>query len=168
MIEKKPLATAELEWEEMVGLFPSGLAAGEQPPALPKTYRPDDSEEFMNPLMREYFRKKLITWRQELLEGNANLLQELQEESEKKSDMLERASHEQIRNVDLRARDRQRKLILKINDALIRIANHNYGYCEDTNRPIDLKRLEARPIATLSIEAQKSYEQEERNYNDDI
>ncbi|MDI9313293.1 MAG: RNA polymerase-binding protein DksA [Hydrotalea sp.] len=164
----KNLATAELDWEQIFGLFPSGMASGESAPVLPTGYAPSNDEEFMSPLMREYFRKKLIDWRQELLKSNAEVIEELQQDSDKKPDPLERASVEQIRSVDLHARNRQRKLIVKINDALIRIANKKYGYCEDTGRPIDLKRLEARPIATLSLEAQQNYENEERNYNDDL
>ncbi len=167
-MNEKTLATAELDWEQMVGLFPSGLASGEPVLMLPANYMPSDDEEFMNPFMREYFRKKLITWRQELLKNNADIIEDLQQDSDKKPDILERASFEQMRSVDLHARNRQRKLIVKINDALIRIANKKYGFCEDTGRPIDLKRLDARPIATLSIEAQKNYENEERNYNDDL
>ncbi|MGI9461535.1 MAG: RNA polymerase-binding protein DksA [Alphaproteobacteria bacterium] len=122
----------------------------------------------MNPIMREYFRKKLLAWRQELLESNADIVEELQQDNDKTPDPLERASSEQIRSVDLHARNRQRKLILKINDALIKIANKKYGFCEVNGYPIDLKRLEARPIATLSLEAQQDHENEERNYNDDF
>lgn len=167
MIEKKNLSTVQLEWEQIVGVFPSGLAVDETPVTLPDGYNPNNNEEFMNSQMREYFRKKLIAWRNEILDGDADILKELQEDNEKTPDPLERASHEQLLSVDLRTKDRQRKLMIKINEALIKIANKTYGYCEVTGQPIDLKRLEARPIATLSREAQESYELEEKSYSDD-
>jgi len=130
-------------------------------------YRPSDSEPFMNERQREYFRGKLLAWREEILKEARDTLQHLQDESQNHPDLADRASSETDRAIELRARDRQRKLIAKIDAALQRIDDGTYGYCEETGEPISLKRLDARPIATLSIEAQERHERRERVYRDD-
>ncbi len=130
-------------------------------------YHPTDSEPFMNDRQREYFRQKLLIWREEILREAKETLQHLQDDSHNHSDFADRASSETDRAIELRARDRQRKLIAKINAALQRIEDGTYGYCEETGEPISLKRLDARPIATLSIEAQERHERRERVYRDD-
>jgi DnaK suppressor protein len=132
-----------------------------------KCYRPSDKEPFMNERQREYFRLKLLNWREDILKEAKETLQHLQEESQNHPDLADRASSETDRAIELRARDRQRKLIAKIDAALQRIEDGTYGYCEETGEPIKLKRLEARPIATLSIEAQERHERRERAYRDD-
>ena len=134
---------------------------------LPPDYRPSEREEFMNPLQREYFRRKLLGWRSELLQESTETLSHLQEESLAEPDLADRASLETDRALELRTRDRERKLISKIDDALRRIEDGTYGYCEETNEPIGIKRLEARPIATLSVEAQERHERLERTRRDD-
>jgi DnaK suppressor protein len=126
-------------------------------PSLPPDYRPSDVEEFMNPLQREYFRQKLLRWRIELLEETSETLLHLKEESLSEPDITDRASLETERSLELRTRDRERKLIAKIDAALGRIDDGTYGYCEETDEPISLRRLEARPIATLSLEAQERH-----------
>ena len=136
-------------------------------PLLPPEYRPTNAEPFMNPMMREYFRQKLLRWKQELLDESNETLQNLQTESLQESDIGDRASIETEVSTELRARDRERKLIAKIDAALQRIEDGTYGYCEETGEPIGLKRLEARPIATLSVEAQERHERRERVYRDD-
>jgi DnaK suppressor protein len=136
-------------------------------PLLPPDYRPRASEPFMNELQREYFRQKLLRWKDEILRESSETLQHLQEESLQEPDIADRASLETDRALELRTRDRQRKLIAKIDAALQRIEDGTYGYCEETNEPISLKRLEARPIATLSIEAQERHERLERTYRDE-
>lgn len=136
-------------------------------PLLPPDYRPKASETFMNELQREYFRQKLLAWKEDILEESTETLQHLQEESLQEADIADRASLETDRALELRTRDRQRKLIAKIDAALQRIDDGTYGYCEETNEPIGLKRLEARPIATLSIEAQERHERLERTYRDE-
>jgi DnaK suppressor protein len=130
-------------------------------------YRPTDKEPFMNERQREYFRDKLLTWRDDILREAKETLQHLQDESQNHPDLADRASSETDRNIELRARDRQRKLIAKIDAALARIDDGTYGYCEETGEPIALKRLEARPIATLSIEAQERHERRERVYREE-
>ncbi|MCB1547647.1 MAG: RNA polymerase-binding protein DksA [Hyphomicrobiaceae bacterium] len=130
-------------------------------------YRPSESEEFMNERQREYFRQKLLAWKEEILREARETLQHLQDESQNHSDLADRASSETDRAIELRARDRQRKLIAKIDSALDRIEDGTYGYCEETGEPISLKRLDARPIATLSIEAQERHERRERVYRDE-
>jgi DnaK suppressor protein len=136
-------------------------------PLLPPDYRPSEKEPFMNPMQLEYFRQKLLGWRAELLQESTETLQHLQEESLAEPDMADRASLETDRSLELRTRDRERKLIAKIDDALRRIEDGSYGFCEETNEPISLRRLEARPIATLSIEAQERHERMERTHRDD-
>jgi RNA polymerase-binding transcription factor len=130
-------------------------------------YRPSDTEPFMNDRQREYFREKLLRWKEEILREARETLQHLQEESQNHPDLADRASSETDRAIELRARDRQRKLIAKIDAALQRIEDGTYGFCEETGEPISLKRLDARPIATLSIEAQERHERRERVYRDD-
>jgi DnaK suppressor protein len=132
-----------------------------------KSYRPSDKEPFMNERQREYFRQKLLDWREEILKEAKETLQHLQDENQNHPDLADRASSETDRAIELRARDRQRKLIAKIDEALQRIDDGTYGYCEETGEPISLKRLEARPIATLSVEAQERHERRERIYRDD-
>ncbi|MEX1108651.1 MAG: RNA polymerase-binding protein DksA [Dongiaceae bacterium] len=136
-------------------------------PLLPPDYRPQDDEPFMNPMQREYFRQKLLAWREELVRESSETLQHLQEESLAEPDITDRASLETDRSLELRTRDRERKLISKIDAALERIEDGSYGFCEETSEPISLKRLEARPIATLSLEAQERHERLERTRRDD-
>ncbi|WP_457091682.1 RNA polymerase-binding protein DksA [Microvirga sp. P5_D2] len=130
-------------------------------------YRPTEDEPFMNERQREYFRRKLIRWKSDILKEAQETLATLQSENENHPDLADRASSETDRAIELRARDRQRKLIAKIDAALSRIDDGSYGYCEETGDPISLKRLEARPIATLSLEAQERHERNERVYRDD-
>ncbi len=132
-----------------------------------KGYRPSDKEPFMNKRQREYFRQKLLTWKEEILKEAKETLAHLQAESENHPDLADRASSETDRAIELRARDRQRKLVAKIDSALARLEDGTYGYCEETGEPIALKRLEARPIATLSVEAQERHERRERIYRDE-
>jgi DnaK suppressor protein len=134
---------------------------------LPADYRPSEDEEFMGPLQVEYFRQKLLRWRAELLADSAETLRSLQEESLLKPDLTDRASLETERAIELRTRDRERKLISKIDAALSRLDSGTYGYCEETDEPIGIRRLEARPIATLSIEAQERHERMERTHRAD-
>ncbi len=134
---------------------------------LPPDYRPSDDEEFMNPLQKEYFRRRLLTWRAELLRESSETLESMQEESLAQPDLTDRASMETDRAIELRTRDRERKLIAKIDAALDRITDDSYGYCEETGEPISLRRLEARPIATLSLEAQEKHERMERLHRED-
>ncbi len=137
------------------------------PVVADKTYRPSDKEPFMGDRQREYFRLRLLTWRDEILKEAKETLAHLQAENENHPDLADRASSETDRAIELRARDRQRKLIAKIEAALTRLDDGTYGYCEETGEPISLKRLEARPIATLSVEAQERHERRERIYRDE-
>jgi DnaK suppressor protein len=134
---------------------------------LEADYKPSDDEPFMNDRQREYFRGKLLAWKDEILREARETLLTLQKESENHPDIADRASSETDRAIELRARDRQRKLIAKIDAAIARIYDATYGYCEETGEPISLKRLEARPIATLSLEAQERHERNERVFRDD-
>jgi len=134
---------------------------------LDADYKPSDDEPFMNDRQREYFRGKLLAWKDEILREAKETLATLQSESENHPDIADRASSETDRAIELRARDRQRKLIAKIDAAISRIDDGSYGYCEETGEPISLKRLEARPIATLSLEAQERHERNERVFRDD-
>jgi DnaK suppressor protein len=136
-------------------------------PSLPPGYRPSEDEEFMSPLQIEYFREKLLRWRESLLSDATDALQHLKEESLLKPDLTDRAALEVERTIELRTRARERKLISKIDAALLRIEHGTYGYCEETDEPIGIRRLEARPIATLSIEAQERHERLERTHRDD-
>ena len=133
---------------------------------LPPDYRPTEKEKFMNPVMLEYFRQKLIRWRAELLNESNETIKEMQEDNLQKPDIADRASAETDHALELRTRDRERKLISKINAALEKIEEGNYGYCEETGEPISIARLEARPIATLSLEAQERHERKERTQRD--
>src|SRR5690348_83590 len=132
-----------------------------------REYRPCEDEPFMNERQREYFRQKLLRWKDEILREARETLPHLQNENENHPDLADRASSETDRSIELRARDRQRKLIAKIDAALARIDDGSYGYCEETGEPIAIKRLEARPIATLSIEAQERHERRERVYREE-
>jgi DnaK suppressor protein len=136
-------------------------------PSLPPDYHPSDDEEFMNPLQVEYFRQKLLRWRAQLVADSPDTLAHLKEESLLKPDLTDRASLETERAIELRTRARERNLISKIDAALHRIDDGTYGYCEETEEPIGLRRLEARPIATLSIEAQERHERLERTHRED-
>jgi DnaK suppressor protein len=135
--------------------------------ALVENYRPTEDEPFMNERQKEYFRQKLLRWRDDILREAKETLLHLQEENVNHPDLADRASSETDRAIELRARDRQRKLIAKIDSALARIEDGSYGYCVETGEPISLKRLDARPIATLSIEAQERHERRERVYRDE-
>ena len=132
---------------------------------LPKNYRPTQKEKFMNAKMREYFRQKLLNWKKELLKESSQTLNNLQNENEAKPDITDRASEEIDRSFELRTRDRERKLINKIDAAIQRIEDGSYGYCDETGDPISIKRLEARPVATLSLEAQEMHEKAEKRIN---
>ena len=132
---------------------------------IAKNYKPTQKEKFMNAKMKEYFRLKLINWKNELLKESSQTLNNLQLENEAKSDITDRASEEIDRSFELRTRDRERKLINKIDAALQRIEDGSYGYCDETGDPISIKRLEARPVATLSLEAQEMHEKAEKRIN---
>jgi DnaK suppressor protein len=130
-------------------------------------YKPSDDEPFMNDRQKEYFKQKLIAWRDSIIAESKETLAALQNESENHPDIADRASSETDRAIELRARDRQRKVIGKIEAALARIEDGSYGYCSETGEPIALRRLDARPIATLSVEAQERHERRERIYRDE-
>ena len=134
---------------------------------IPRSYRPKEGEKFMNPVMIEYFRRKLQGWKEELLRDSNETIQDLQTETLHEADIADRASAETDRSLMLRTRDRERKLISKIDSALNRLDEGSFGYCEETMEPISLQRLEARPIATLSIEAQERHERMERTHRGD-
>ncbi|WP_300532131.1 RNA polymerase-binding protein DksA [Maricaulis sp.] len=134
---------------------------------LPKGYMPSDDEPFMNDRHKEYFRRKLTAWKEEILRESKSTISNLQEDMGALPDLADRASTETDRSLELRARDRQRKLISKIESALRRIEEDDYGYCEETGEPIALARLDARPVATLSLEAQERHERKERVHRDD-
>ncbi len=134
---------------------------------LPEDYRPAEGEPFMNDLQLEYFRRKLLIWKQELLDQSAETIDNLQDSGRNVPDIADRASEETDRALELRTRDRQRKLVSKIDAALRRIENGEYGYCEMTGEPISLKRLDARPIATMTLEAQEKHERREKVHRDD-
>ena len=134
---------------------------------LPADYRPLESEPFMNEKQREYFRRKLNSWKEEILKESRETIQNLQAETVPHADLADRASTEAERQLELRTRDRQRKLIAKIDSAIRRLYEGEYGYCEVTGEPISLGRLEARPIATMTLEAQERHERIERVSRDD-
>ncbi len=134
---------------------------------LPDDYRPAEDEPFMNERQLEYFRRKLMNWREELLDGSRDTIEGLQEQTRNIPDVSDRASEETDRALELRTRDRQRKLVSKIDSALRRIEEGEYGYCEVTGEPISLKRLDARPIAKMSLEAQEQHERREKVHRDD-
>ncbi len=136
---------------------------------LPEGYKPSESEEYMNPMQLAYFKKKLLDWKKSLLEGSQNTIKTLVEETSDTysaaGDDIDRANDEALKQLELRARDRERKVIAKIDSALKRIEDGTFGYCEITDEPIGLKRLEARPIATMTVEAQEEHEAKEKMYN---
>ena len=132
---------------------------------ISKNYKPTQKEKFMNAKMKEYFKQKLLSWKNELLKESSQTLNNLQSDNEAKPDITDRASEEIDRSFELRTRDRERKLINKINSALQRIEDGSYGYWDETGEPISLKRLEARPVATLSLEAQEMHEKAEKRLN---
>jgi DnaK suppressor protein len=134
---------------------------------LSPDYAPSDDEEFMNPMQLEYFRQMLLNWRSELIQEAGETLNNLYSGNLQQPDMADRASLETDHQIELRTRDRERKLIIKIDEALSRIENGTYGFCEDTDEPIGLKRLMARPIAVLSLEAQERHERQERTHRED-
>ncbi|MBE1284623.1 MAG: RNA polymerase-binding protein DksA [Rhodobacteraceae bacterium] len=134
---------------------------------LPDDYKPADNEPFMNEKQQEYFRRKLLNWKQELLADSKETIEGLQDSTRNIPDVADRASEETDRALELRTRDRQRKLVAKIDSALRRIDEGEYGYCEVTGEPISLKRLDARPIATMSLEAQERHERREKVHRDD-
>jgi len=133
---------------------------------LPPDYKPTKKEEFMSPIMVQYFEQKLKTWREDLLNASSSTLLQLQEGNEFEPDIADRATTETNRSLELRTRDRARKLVAKIDSALERVANSSYGYCDETGEPISLNRLEARPIASLSLEAQERHERMEKTHRD--
>lgn len=135
--------------------------------ALPPDYRPSDDEPFMNQRQRQYFRLKLLNWKEDIIRQTRETLAGLHDDSTQHADLADRATSETDRALELRARDRQRKLVSKIDAALARIEDGTYGYCEETGEPIGLKRLDARPIATLSLEAQERHERRERVYREE-
>ena len=148
----------------------TGLAEGIDMKAevfLPEDYLPAEDEPFMNERQTEYFRRKLLAWREDLLEGSRETIEGLQDGTRAIPDVADRASEETDRALELRTRDRQRKLVAKIDAALRRIDQGEYGYCEVTGEPISLKRLDARPIATMSLEAQERHERREKVHRDD-
>jgi DnaK suppressor protein len=134
---------------------------------MPETYQPSDEEPFMSSQQIEYFRRRLLTWRDQLLQESNETITHLQEEPQLEADLVDCAANETDRTIELRARDRERKLINKIDGALRRIQDGSYGYCDETGEPIGLRRLEARPIATLSLEAQERHERRERLQRND-
>ena len=133
---------------------------------LPENYKPSEDEKFMNARQKAYFLNKLMTWRDEIVKLNRETVSHLHEETGKHPDATDRATSETDRALELRARDRQRKLVEKIDTALERLENGTYGFCEETGEPISLKRLDARPVATLSVEAQERHERRERVYRE--
>ena len=135
--------------------------------AKTKEYKLSEDEEFMNPKQMAYFKEKLLAWRSDIQRESAETVESLQEHNLNAPDLADRATSESNRSIELRARDRQRKLVSKINQALKRIDDGEYGYCEETGEPISLQRLDARPIATLSLEAQERHERREKVYRDD-
>ena len=134
---------------------------------VPPDYRPSDDEEFMNPVMLDYFCQKLIRWKEDLLAESSLTLSTLQKDTVQEPDLADRASSETDRALELRTRDRERKLISKIDAALRRIEEGSYGYCEITGEPIGLKRLEARPVATMTVDAQEQHERREKIHRDE-
>ncbi|MEM1370729.1 MAG: RNA polymerase-binding protein DksA [Pseudomonadota bacterium] len=134
---------------------------------LDNDYRPSDDEEFMNPRQKAYFKNKLITWKEDIIARTRETIAGLTTDATQHADIADRATSETDRSLELRARDRQRKLVNKIDAALARIEDGSYGYCDDTGDPIGLRRLDARPVATLSLEAQERHERREKVYRED-
>ena len=167
-IERKPLEKAVSKTRApAVQAKPAPVKAPASSIVLPPNYRPSDSEPFMNERQRNYFRAKLLAWKEEILRQTRETLQGMHDETVQYADIADRATSETDRALELRARDRQRKLISKIDAALARIEDGSYGYCEETGEPIGLKRLDARPIATLTVEAQERHERNERVHRED-
>jgi DnaK suppressor protein len=164
---KSAAATAKTETKRKVAGKKMTARAKSSSIVLPPDYRPSEDEPFMNEMQRMYFRQKLLTWKEEIIRQTKETLAGLHDESIQHADLADRATSETDRALELRARDRQRKLIAKIDAALARIEDGSYGYCEETGEPIGLKRLDARPIATLSVEAQERHERRERVYRED-
>lgn len=135
---------------------------------LPPDYKPSENEEYMNEMQLEYFRQKLLSWKKSLIGQSMDTLDELKQGGLNQPDQIDRASLESDKALELRTRDRARKLISKIDEALKRIEDGTYGYCEETGDPIGLERLEVRPVATLSIEAQERHERMEKTYDDEV
>jgi DnaK suppressor protein len=160
----RPKARAARAVADKVKKAPAKASA---PIVLPPNYRPLESEPFMNERHRMYFRAKLLAWKEEIVRQNRETLHVLHEDSSQHADIADRATSETDRALELRARDRQRKLINKIDAAIARIEDGSYGYCEETGEPIGLRRLEARPIATLSLEAQERHERREKVFRED-
>jgi DnaK suppressor protein len=154
-------------WERRYKAAPRDGPGKHMGSTVVKDYRPRDDEPFMNERQREYFRQKLLDWKEEILAETRSTITTLQQETTPEPDLADRATSETDRAIELRTRDRQRKLISKIDEALRRIEDGSYGYCEETGEPIGLSRLEARPIATLSLEAQERHERRERVHRDD-
>jgi DnaK suppressor protein len=136
-------------------------------PLVPPDYDPNDNEDFMNPLMREFFRQRLLGWKGDIVKDSNSTLNHLQQENNQEPDLADRASRETDRAIELRTRDRERKLLSKIDAALSRLEEGTYGYCVETDEPINIKRLKARPIAMLSLEAQEMHERMERTHRDE-
>ncbi len=163
----KPLPARTIAAKATPAPSKKGAAKVSEPMVLPPNYRPSDDEPFMNERQRMYFRQKLLAWKEDIVRQTKETLAGLHEDSAQHADLADRATSETDRALELRARDRQRKLISKIDAALARIEDGTYGYCEETGEPIGLKRLDARPIATLSLEAQERHERRERVYRED-
>ena len=167
MGQARSIALARLHLAELAADLGESTAAEEHLMHAIEGFPESDDEPFMNERQRAYFRRKLLAWREEILRSTKETVQHLQDESAQHADIADRASTETERALELRARDRQRKLIAKIDAALVRLDDGTYGYCEETGEPISLKRLDARPIATLSVEAQERHERRERVYRDE-
>jgi len=165
-VEKKPADKQAVVKQKVAGKKMTARAKSSSI-VLPPDYRPSEDEPFMNERQRMYFRNKLLAWKDEIIRQTRETLVGLHEESTQHADLADRATSETDRALELRARDRQRKLVGKIDAALARIDDGSYGYCEETGEPIGLKRLDARPIATLSVEAQERHERRERVYRED-
>jgi DnaK suppressor protein len=161
------MSTMERQPPVKTGVTPGKGEATASSIILPENYRPSEDEPFMNERQRAYFRRKLLAWKEEIIHQTRETLQGLHEDSTQHADLADRATSETDRALELRARDRHRKLIAKIDAALARIEDGTYGYCEETGEPIGLRRLDARPIATLSVEAQERHERRERVYRED-
>lgn len=165
---KKPVAEAPpAKKPAAASLGAAATKPKKEPLVLPPGYVPSDDEPFMNERQRAYFRNKLTSWKEDIIRQTRETLAGLHEDSTQHADIADRATSETDRALELRARDRQRKLVSKIDAALARIEDGTYGYCEETGEPIGLKRLDARPIATLSLEAQERHERRERVYREE-
>jgi DnaK suppressor protein len=164
---RRPCSMDAAEGQRYKAAAPEGGRSAVMASTMTKEYRPSDDEPFMNDRQLDYFRRKLIAWKDEILEESRTTIATLQQETVNEADLADRATSEADRALELRTRDRQRKLISKIEEALRRIEDGSYGYCEETGEPISLSRLEARPIATLSLEAQERHERRERVHRDD-